>query len=219
MSGGPSLPQIYTVVVQATSPTGKEMTFELIISVRSTPACMTTPIIPSVLADQKYFVRFPMGDYDPPAFTIDPPCGQTIVYTNTVTINNFVNDNLGDGKYITWQTADDLNIGTYTVTVTGTNYCQTGVESYILDVRSTCEGQLLQIDPTDLKFTSPALIQNVWQPFGTLAWYDTDVIREYPAVDCGPIEFELVTQTDAVPDLTVFTPDSTFDPRQLDVYT
>ena len=44
-----------------------------------------------------------MGDYDMPAFTVsDATCPQTLTYTNTVTVNNFVNDFGGTGKYLTW---------------------------------------------------------------------------------------------------------------------
>ena len=38
----------------------------------------------------------------------------------------------------------------------------------------------------------PTLVQNVWQPASTLTWDESDVIAEYPLVDCGPLEFELV---------------------------
>ena len=43
-----------------------------------------------------------MGDYEPDAFTIDASCGQNLIYSNTVTTNTFVNDNNGDGKYLSW---------------------------------------------------------------------------------------------------------------------
>ena len=44
-------------------------------------------------------------------------------YTNSVTVNNFINNFAGQGKYLTWQTNDDLNIAQYTVTIYATNYC------------------------------------------------------------------------------------------------
>ena len=63
------------------------------------------------------------------------------------------------------------------------------------------------------------MTQNVWQPLSTLAWADTDVVAEYPAIDCGPYVFELVTQTENAPDALVFTPESAIDPRLVDVQT
>ena len=45
------------------------------------------------------------------------------------------------------------------------------------------------------------------------------MVAEYPAINCGPYEFELVTQSETVPDVAVFTPDSAIDPRLVDVQT
>lgn len=42
---------------------------------------------------------------------------------------------------------------------------------------------------------------------------------EYPTIDCGPIEFELVTQSETVPDSAVIMLDSASDPRLIDVQT
>ena len=72
--------------------------------------CAITPIIPSNLIDQTYYVNFPTGFYDAPPFTVDPICSQAMVYMNTVTTNNFINNSAGTGKYLSWQTNDDLNI-------------------------------------------------------------------------------------------------------------
>ena len=142
-----------------------------------------------------------------------------ITYTNTATTNNFIVDNGNDGRYLEWETSDDLNIASYTVTISATNMCVTASASYTLEVRSVCEGQLLEIDPSNAKFSSPALIQNIWQPVDSLLWDENDVVAEYPLYDCGPLVFELVTQFDTAPDAAVFTLDAAFDPRQLIVFT
>lgn len=153
---GPTTEVTYTVTITGRLPTGQSASFDLTISL--TP-CSVTPIIPPVsIPTQIYYVQFPMGDYDAPAFTIDAACPQTILYSNTVTLNNFINDNAGVGKYLTWQTSDDLNIAQYTVTISATNYCVTASQTYTLDVQSVCNGQLLQIDIGDVNFTSPALV-------------------------------------------------------------
>ena len=43
-----------------------------------------------------------MGSYDAPAFTVDASCPQTMTYTNTVTINNFIN-NVGRSRRWCWR--------------------------------------------------------------------------------------------------------------------
>lgn len=102
-----------------------------------------------------------MSFYDPPDFTVsgDPNlCPAKLLYANTVTLNNFVSDSGGDGKYLSWQTNDNTNIALYTVTIRTVNACSNAALSYTLEVISPCSNQLLQIDPLDLKFTSPALV-------------------------------------------------------------
>ena len=66
-----------------------------------------------------------MGDYDPAFFTIDASCGQGLYfdYINVVTTNDFIDDTYGYGKYLSWETTDNSDVGTYTVTISATNYC------------------------------------------------------------------------------------------------
>ena len=119
-------------------PTGESHSFDFIVLVST---CIGTPLVPpATIQTQTYYVNFPLGDYDAPAFTTDPTCPQTMYYTNTVTANNFINNFAGAGKYLTWQTNDFLNIAQYTVTIFATNYCASNSASYTLDVRSTCDG-------------------------------------------------------------------------------
>ena len=89
----------YTLSITGYLPSGESKSFSLVINM--TP-CITTPIIPSNLIDQIYYVNFATGSYDAPAFTVDPSCPQTMVYTNTVTTNNFINNNAGTGKLLSW---------------------------------------------------------------------------------------------------------------------
>ena len=105
--------------------------------------CINTPIIPSSLIDQIYYVNSASGSYDAPAFTIDASCPQTMTYTNTVTTNNFISNNAGLGKLLKWETNDDLNIMQYKITIYANNNCVSASNSYILDVRSACGDQLL----------------------------------------------------------------------------
>ena len=105
--------------------------------------CLESDIVPPTLLDQTYFVLFPTGSYDAPAFIIEPICVLPISYSNTVTTNNFIVDNGGSGKYLEWATTDDTNIASYTVTISAVNVCLSVSESYTLDVRSTCEAELL----------------------------------------------------------------------------
>lgn len=79
-------------------------------------------------------------------------------------MNNFIDDNGSDGKYLTWQTDENANVALYTVTIIATDTCAKQEQvSYTINVATLCSSQILQIDPSDLKFTSPALVQNVWQ--------------------------------------------------------
>ena len=75
----------------------------------------------------------------------------------------------------------------------------------------------MEIDVAGLIFTSPALVQDVWEPAKDLLWNDIDVTVPYPGVDCGPIVWELVTQTDTAIDAAVFTPNTLIDPRSVSV--
>lgn len=134
---GPSVSAIYTLTVTGRLLTGDEASFNLIINV--TP-CPTTQIIPPSFLDQVYYVMFPVGSYDAPSFSIDPACPQTLFYSNSASPNTFISDSAGTGKFLTWQTDADTNIGPYTVTITATNYCQSASQSYTLDVKSVCDG-------------------------------------------------------------------------------
>ena len=102
----------YTLTINGYLPTGQTASFPFVITMSP---CAATPIITSNLIDQTYYVNFPTGSYNAPAFTVDASCSLTIVYTNIVTTNNFISNSLGVGKNISWQTNDDLNIKQYTV--------------------------------------------------------------------------------------------------------
>ena len=130
---GPNVTAQYTLKITAYLPSRESTSFYFVISMTS---CLTTPIIATNVVDQTYFVNFAEGFYEAPAFTIDAACPQTIVYSNTVTGNNFIT---GSGKKLSWQTDDKLNINKYTIKITATNYCVSASDSYILDVRSVCE--------------------------------------------------------------------------------
>ena len=109
--------------------------------------CATTPIIPSILIDQTYYVNYPTGFYDAPPFTVNASCSQPMVYTNNVSTNNFISNSAGTGKYLSWQTNDDLNIRQYVISINATisfaanSICASATNSYMLDVRSVCEVQ------------------------------------------------------------------------------
>jgi len=75
-----------------------------------------------------------------------------------------VSDNLGVGKQISWQTNDEINVDVYSVTISATNVCQIGAETYILNVLSACKVQNIDIDVSNLIFTLPALSTSVWEP-------------------------------------------------------
>ena len=147
---GPTIAATYTLKITGYLPSGQSASFSLIISM--TP-CINTPIIPSSLIDQIYYVNFPTGSYDAPAFTVNASCPQAMTYTNSVATNNamttandvtninFINNNAGAGKLVSWQTNDDLNINQYTISITANNNCVSATKSYILDVRSVCEAQ------------------------------------------------------------------------------
>ena len=134
MTGGPSISAEYSLKITGYLPSGESKSFTLIIGINP-----CTPIIPT-LQDQTYFINFPTGSYDAPAFTLAANClSWTISYTNTVTTNNFISNNAGVGKLVSWQTNDALNIKQYTVTIAASTLCKSASGSYILDVRSACE--------------------------------------------------------------------------------
>ena len=96
---GPTSAATYTLKITGYLPSGLSASFNLVISM--TP-CINTPIIPSSLIDQIYYVNSATGSYDAPAFTVDASCPQTMTYTNTVTTNNFISNSAGLGKYLSW---------------------------------------------------------------------------------------------------------------------
>ena len=72
MTGGTVINGIYFITINGHLPSGETASFEFIINV--TP-CPSTPIIPpALIPTQVYYVNYPMGDYDAPAFSIDPTC-------------------------------------------------------------------------------------------------------------------------------------------------
>lgn len=109
--------------------------------------CKGIPLTAPTFIDQNYYIRNVLGDYDAPAFPVDPVCGETVVtYTNSVTGPNFitgVSDNLGDGKLVGWYSADEVDIGNYIVTINAATTCQSGSKTYQLDVYSACKVQNL----------------------------------------------------------------------------
>ena len=68
--------------------------------------CVNTPLVVPTWVDQVYYVTDPVGNYDPPPFTVDPICPQTIIHTNAITPANTwitgVTDNAGVGKAVSW---------------------------------------------------------------------------------------------------------------------
>ena len=68
--------------------------------------CKGIPLTAPTFTDQTYYIRNVLGDYDAPAFPVDPTCGDSLVtYTNSVSLNTFitsVSDNLGVGKLVGW---------------------------------------------------------------------------------------------------------------------
>ena len=101
--------------------------------------CKYRPLILPTLLDQLYYVTNPLGSYDAPPFTSEPECPQDITHTNTVSANTWINNFLGVGKLVEWQTNEELHVGQYTVTIFAENMCQNGSGSYILDVQSQCK--------------------------------------------------------------------------------
>ena len=98
----------------------------------------------------------------------NPECLQTIDHSNSVSpVNTWLTgltDNLGVGKLISWQTNDEINVAVHTVTISATNVCQVGAETYILDVQSACKVQNIDLDVSNLIFTLPALTTSIWEP-------------------------------------------------------
>ena len=74
-----------------------------------------------------------------------------MLYENSVSTNTFItgiSDNLGVGKLVEWYTANPVDIGQYTVTITASVSCSVGQSSYVLDVVLDCSA--LVITPSTL---------------------------------------------------------------------
>lgn len=100
MPGGPTPYKVFTVrivgMLDDYLETRTSFYFEIQVG------CTLVP--PPTVLDQTYIVADPMGFYDAPVFTIggNSTCSQTINYSNTVTTNNFIDDNGSAGKYLSW---------------------------------------------------------------------------------------------------------------------
>ena len=153
----------------------------------------------------------------------NPECLQTIDHSNSVSpVNTWLTgltDNLGVGKLISWQTNDEINVAVHTVTISATNVCQVGAQTYILDVQSACKVQNIDLDVSNLIFTLPALTTSIWEPSQFIMWDDTVVSPQHIDIDCGPYLFELVMKDGTPVDTSVFTLDDPLDTQSLDVFT
>ena len=114
------------------------------------------------LTDQLYYVTDVLGSYDPPTpFTSSSAdCQADLVYTNVVTTHTWITDNSGTGKALSWQTDDETQVVTYTVTITGSPSAScpgSKTTSYDLDVQSACNVLTPTIDVATSIFASPAM--------------------------------------------------------------
>ena len=93
----------FTLTINAVLPGSQvtaSFTFELILN-----PCKNRPFYPPPFVDQLYYITEPEGSYEPGAFTTDPECPQDIVYSNSVSTNDWITgftDNGGAGKLVRW---------------------------------------------------------------------------------------------------------------------
>ena len=99
MTGGTSPTADYTLTVTGRLPTGDSQTFDITITM--TPCKSVLPVAPGFV-DQVYYLPFPVGSYDAPAFTMDPACPQGFTYESAYTPGAWIDNNAGVGKLVQW---------------------------------------------------------------------------------------------------------------------
>ena len=129
------------LVINVSEPTRRSISFAVEIIYKS--ACLIPLSIPTY-SDQEYLVGSAQGSYDAPAIQYDPLCtGNVVTYTNSISPPaSFIESNSGQGKLITYETSDSLDVDLYTISITAslTNVCLSSIESltYTLNVKEGC---------------------------------------------------------------------------------
>lgn len=202
LTGGSASGQ-QTIEVTATMPdivTSVTFTFNVDINI-----CITQVFSAPVWVDQAYIVSDVYADYTFPDFGMTQT-GCTQAYTNSISpANTWITDSSGVGRVVGWQTLDEPDMGTYTVTITVVDaVCprNIGTASYTLEVTSPCEITPITIDSGDFVFRSPARTMDVWQPQEDIDWSDGDTIWSY---SCSDMQFAIVDQADSAVDSFLFT--------------